>query len=49
MSACRGDPVADILTYAIKRGEGGKESENVANIICERSLRYGMRESFPNF
>ena len=27
-----------LLTYADKRGEGVKKSENIADIICERSL-----------
>ena len=27
-----------LLTYADKRGEGGQKSENLADIICERSL-----------
>ena len=28
-----------LLTYADKRGEGGQKSENLAAIICERSLK----------
>ena len=27
-----------LLTYADKRGEGSQKSENLADMICERSL-----------